>query len=366
MLPSIRRVAVVATALLAGLASAAACNNSPDLCDRPYNNVTHMGAHNSAFLRDASTDNSISGNQYFNATRALDAGLRLLQAQVHNVDNTLRLCHSSCALLDAGLLEDWLRPINAWMDDHPNDVVTLVLVNAGNQAASTFGAAFKASGIDSKGYVPTSPKGFTPWPTLQEMISANARLVSFIASITPSSDHPYLMNQFDYVFETHFEVTDPAGFNCTLDRPASAGSAESAIAAGMLPLMNHFMYTRIADSIIIPNDGEVNSTNSPATTGVAGALGAHAQTCRGQWGRVPTFVLVDFYDRGPSVDTADAMNGVTSPEGRTTGGTSGSGSGSGSGGSNNSEQDENGATSGRSGMERGALMIFLAAAVVLF
>ncbi|KAH7354487.1 PLC-like phosphodiesterase [Plectosphaerella cucumerina] len=359
------RTALAATAFAAS-ASAVACNNSPDLCDREYNNVTHMGAHNSAFLRDASTGNSISGNQYFNATFALDAGLRLLQAQVHNVDNTLRLCHSSCALLDAGLLEDWLRPINSWMDDHPNDVVTLVLVNAGNQDAATFGAAFTAAGIASKGYVPSSSSAFTPWPTLQTLIDAGTRLVTFVASVTPSADHPYIMNQFSYVFETHFEVTDPAGFNCTLDRPSSAGAAEAAIAAGMLPLMNHFMYTRITDSIIIPNDGAVNSTNSPATTGVDGALGAHAQLCRSQWGRVPTFALVDFYDRGPSVDTADAMNGVTAPEGRTSEEEAAGGSGSGSGGTNNSEQDASGATSGRAGMETGALVAFLAAAVMLF
>ena len=130
--------------------------------------------------------------------------------------------------------------------------------------------------------------------------------------------------------------------------------------------MNHFMYTRITDSIIIPNDGAVNSTNSPATAGVDGALGAHAQLCRSQWGRVPTFALVDFYDRGPSLDTADAMNGVTAPEGRTSEEEATGGSGSGSGGTKNSEQDASGATSGRAGMETGALVAFLAAAVMLF
>lgn len=40
-----------------------ACNNSPDLCGRSYANVTHLGAHDSAFLRDASTGYSQAGNQ---------------------------------------------------------------------------------------------------------------------------------------------------------------------------------------------------------------------------------------------------------------------------------------------------------------
>ncbi len=41
------------TATSAQLA-AMACNNSPSLCDRTYDNITHAGAQNSALLRDDS------------------------------------------------------------------------------------------------------------------------------------------------------------------------------------------------------------------------------------------------------------------------------------------------------------------------
>ncbi len=75
-----------------------------------------MGAHDSAFLRDGSTGNSIAGNQYFNATIALDDGLRLLSAQVHNEKGALQLCHTNCLLLNAGTLTDWLARIKYWMD----------------------------------------------------------------------------------------------------------------------------------------------------------------------------------------------------------------------------------------------------------
>ena len=50
--------------LLPRNSSAIACNNSPDLCSRSYSNITQLGAHDSAFLRDASTGFSSSGNQY--------------------------------------------------------------------------------------------------------------------------------------------------------------------------------------------------------------------------------------------------------------------------------------------------------------
>lgn len=41
-----------------------ACNNSPDLCDKSYGEITHLGAHDSPFVRDASTSNSVAGDQY--------------------------------------------------------------------------------------------------------------------------------------------------------------------------------------------------------------------------------------------------------------------------------------------------------------
>jgi hypothetical protein len=117
-----------------------ACNNSPLLCNRNYNNITHLGAHDSAFLRDSSTSFSTSGNQFYNATIALSAGVRMLQAQVHNLNGTLELCHTSCSLLDGGSLLTFLTAIKTWMDVNPNEIVTLLLVNSDDEDASTFGS----------------------------------------------------------------------------------------------------------------------------------------------------------------------------------------------------------------------------------
>lgn len=304
-----------ATALL-GLvplsqAQTVACNNSPTLCGRNYNNITHMGAHDSSFLRDASTGNSLAGNQFFNATVALSAGIRLLQAQVHVENGTLRLCHTTCALLDAGPLDVWLARIKFWMDTNPNEVVTLLLVNSDSALASSFGEAFDASGLSPYGFVPTG----SGWPTLSSMISSNKRLVTFVAPLgTASASHPFLLDEFTHVFETPFDVRRISAFNCTLDRPRNRAPATNAIQAGMLPLLNHFAYTQITGDITVPNVGDIDTTNSPDTSKM-GALGLHAQTCTGEWGIKPVFVLVDFYDRGPAIDTADRINGIT-PTGR--------------------------------------------------
>lgn len=329
--------------------STVACNNSPDLCSRQYSNVTHMGAHDAAFLRDSSTDNSVAGNQYYNATKALNAGIRLLSLQVHNSSGTLELCHTTCTLLDAGTLEDFLVKIKSWMDENPNEVVTLLIVNSDDLDVASFGKVYESSNISSYGYTPATVSASNTWPTLQTMIDDGTRLVTFIATVTYSTTYPYLLNEWDFVFETAYEVTSLAGLNCTIDRPSGLSDASSAISSGYLPLMNHFVYQSITSSIEVPNVEIIDTTNSPNTSTV-GALGQSAYKCNSEWGTAPVFALVDFYSEGPAIDTADNLNGITA-EGR----------------SDSSSATSDAASGiGSAGAKTGALVAFLAAAVLIF
>lgn len=268
-----------------------------------------MGAHDAAFLRNAETSNSVAGNQYYNATKALNAGIRLLSAQVHNLNGTLELCHTTCSLLDAGSLESWLGKIKYWMDKNPNEVVTLLLVNSDEEDVSAIGGAFVSSNISTYGYTPSTASASNSWPTLQAMIDANTRLVTFVAAINASTTYPYLLNEWDYVFETAYDVKSPTGFNCTINRPVTIGDAATAISAGYLPLMNHFVYKSITASLEVPNVAIIKNTNS-ANTSTAGALGQEAASCASQWGQAPVFAMVDFFDQGPAIETADNLNGI--------------------------------------------------------
>lgn len=270
---------------------------------------------------------------------------------MHIVNGSLQLCHTSCALMDAGLLVTWLGLIRAWMDTNPQAVVTLLLVNSDHQPAAAYGRVFEEAGLAKYGYAPTqkaqqaqaqsgnfgaaaaaatpaASSGGIRWPTLQAMIAANTRLVTFIASITPDPTCPYLLNEFEYIFETPYMITSLTQFsNCSLDRPPSAGSAAAALRTGMLPLMNHFAYARVSNSIQIPDVSDIDITNSPDTTAtggggntvtVSGTLGSQARLCTNQWGGTkPTFILVDFFNRGPAIATADSLNGLATTTGRT-------------------------------------------------
>lgn len=297
----------------AGATGTTACNNSPELCERNYNNITHIGAHDVAFLRDSADSFSSSGNQFYNATLALSAGLRLLQAQVHSLNGTLELCHTSCSLLDAGSLKDFLSDIKYWMDKNPNEVVTLLLVNSDTNSTETYGKAFSNSGLNKYGYTPSSTSAaISTWPTLATLIAANTRLISFVTNIDYSSTYPYLLPEFTYVFETAYSVTSLKDFNCDLNRPSSESSASTALNAGFMGLVNHFADTAELGStdFTIPDVTDVATTNSPSTT-TTGALGLHGKNCTTTWGKKPTFMLVDFWNVGPAITTADNLNGIT-------------------------------------------------------
>lgn len=315
-LRTLLQAAAVLPFLYSTASAQTACNNSPSLCNKAYNNITHLGAHDSPFLRDESTSFSTSGNQYYNSTRQLDAGVRLLSAQVHKVNNTngaqaWHLCHSVCDLLDAGTLANWLGEIKTWMDRNPNDVVTVLLVNSDNASPADLGAQFQSSGIDKYAYTPPSTSSIPQtWPTLQSLISNGTRLMTFVASLgTPSSDFPYLMDEFTFIFENDFENENPSNYSCTPSRPTTLTTTQQAASSGRMFLMNHFLYSTQLFGIQTPNSTYVNVTN--AQTGF-GSLGEQIRECTGVYSKPPNFVLVDFFNVGPAISAVDTANGISS------------------------------------------------------
>ena len=290
------------------------CNNAPELCSRSYSSITHLGAHNSPFLRDDPNDDSVSvtesGNQNFNSTTQLSAGVRLLSAQVHNNNGEWHLCHSSCSLLDAGTLSAWLSEIKTWMDANPHDVVTILLVNGDNASAQDLDAAFRAANIASYGYVPPSTTtALATWPTLQEMIDRNTRLVTFVASLETNAVAPYLLDEFTFVFENNYNVTSLSDFSCEANRPAAVqGQTAQAVQSGRLPFVNHFLYERQLFGIQTPDTDNITTTNAQSGTG---SLGAAAADCTSAYGRRPAFFLVDYFDQGETLAVVDGLNDIT-------------------------------------------------------
>lgn len=155
----------------------APCNGHAELCARRYSNITLVGSHDSAFV-----GTGVADNQETDVAAQLAQGVRFLQAQTHLDNNTIKLCHTLCALEDAGPLEAYLGGVKAFLDANPREVVTLLITNQDGLPGSAFDAAFKAAGIEGYGFAPGTNLTLDQWPTLGEMIDNGQRLVVFMGA----------------------------------------------------------------------------------------------------------------------------------------------------------------------------------------
>lgn len=103
------------------------CNNYAEFCSRKYSNITYVACHNSPFI----TPNNLAANQQYDVIAQLNDGVRFLQAQIQwpTGGNEPHFCHTSCDVLDAGPITDWLSKVKGWVASHPYDVVTILLGN---------------------------------------------------------------------------------------------------------------------------------------------------------------------------------------------------------------------------------------------
>jgi hypothetical protein len=301
------------------------CNNYPELCIRKYSNITQVGCHNSPFVRAGSA----ASNQQFAVTDQLNDGVRFLQAQIQwPVNGTVpHFCHTSCDLLDAGPITDWLRTVKDWVAAHPYDVVTILLGNGNYSTPNLYAPHIEESGILKYIYTPAMiPMARDDWPTLAQMILSGQRVVMFLDYEADQKKYPWLMDQFSQMWETPFDPIDQA-FPCTVQRPPDL---KPNAAKQRLYMMNHNLNAEVSllgTSILVPAVSALNVTNAAEGNG---SLGMAANNCRTDWGRAPNVLNLDYYNYGnfpgSVFEVAAKMNNVTF-ENRTCCGPQGNGGG---------------------------------------
>lgn len=286
------------------------CNNHVELCTRKYSNISYVGAHNSPFVRPGNT----GSNQELPVKMQLNDGVRFLQAQIQWPVNgtTPHFCHTSCDLLDAGPIQDWLGEVADWVSDHPYDVVTIMLGNGNYSAPSLYAPFIKESGILKHAYeAPYLPMAMNDWPTLENMIVHGKRVVMFMDYNANQTEYPWLHDEFAHMWETPFDPMDRS-FPCTPQRPPDMGEERT---RNSMYIMNHNLnveFSLFGTSLLVPAVSLLNETNN--VTG-PGSLGLSANNCRSDWGRPPTILNVDYYNYGGRpgsvFEVAARLNNVT-------------------------------------------------------
>ncbi|KAL7936981.1 PLC-like phosphodiesterase [Trichoderma chlorosporum] len=286
------------------------CNNHVELCTRKFGNITQVGCHNSPFVRPGNS----GSNQELSVQTQLDDGVRFLQAQMQFPANSSvpHFCHTTCDLLDAGPITDWLSQVAAWVDAHPYDVVTILLENGNYSDPSIYVPYIEQTGILKYTFVPTVfPMGLEDWPTLENLIIHGNRVVMFLDYKANQTAYPWLMDEFSQMWETPFDPVDRT-FPCTVQRPPDL-STEAA--QDRLYLMNHNLnaeFNVFSLDLLVPAVSLLNETN--AAEGY-GSVGLAANNCRADWGRAPNILNVDYYNYGSPAgsvfEAAARLNNVT-------------------------------------------------------
>jgi hypothetical protein len=291
-----------------------ACNGSSELCERKLNEVVVPGSHNSMAAKDLDWFNP---NQTYAMPKQLRLGARSLlfdtyygepqpNGQVRNLSKAqgktdgapIYLCHVSC-LFGASALTPELSKITNFLESNPYEVISVVNQDAVDPV--DFAEAIEESGLID--YIYTGPTG--PWPTLEEMIASNQRVIMLAesdATGVPWYHRAYggPMRETRYSFNNDSSLLTAAGKSgesCVANRGEGSATDDS------LFLMNHWISTTGAS--FEPNIEYAKIVNSRQV------LIDRARACEQQRGFLPSVLAVDFYGTGDVVGAANVLNGVS-------------------------------------------------------
>ncbi|KAF8636279.1 hypothetical protein AX17_003658 [Amanita inopinata Kibby_2008] len=276
---------------------ATVCNGRAELCSRSYGNITFVGSHDSFAFSSDPID--LPRDQEIDIPAQLGLGVRLLQAQSHVWDGALHFCHTSCLLYNGGKVVDYLAKVKTFLDQNPNEIITLLFTNPeGQSVTNVWKPIFDQAGITQMAYVPPhSPMTRDDWPTLGEMIDSGRRVVVFLDSGADTSQVDFILPEFQMIWETPFGVTDP-GFPCSVDR---IGGPLSTVQH--MYIINHSLNKNIFGAIVS------DPLDARTTNGVPSIL-ANSYGCTFlSGGRAPNFLLLDFVNLGDAFHAADILNG---------------------------------------------------------
>jgi len=284
------------------------CNGSLTNCDKAFNQVSQVCTHN-AFSSVERGFVIPTPNQKYGLERQLDDGVRCLMLDIYSSGGDLKLCHGACELGDDDL-HAALVEIRDWLDDHPSEVVSLILETYVDE--ELIQAALVESGLVKKDEAASeasllyfhNQEAGSPWPTLREMVNLGQRLVVF--SDLDSANGTWNLDWRRYGWETPF---NDDSFTC------APGRGDPLAYDNQIFILNHYTLCSLGGCV------ETSEENNDFEF-----LFSRASECSelhpdyNPWGQIPTFVNVDNYhlpwkggftNRPDVFDVVDALNALS-------------------------------------------------------
>jgi len=302
------------------------CNGHELLCDRPLNEVTFPGTHNS--MAAASERGWYFPSQRYGIAQQLRDGVRALlidsyygipsqqgvltviasevrRAQLveeHGEDVVvaaeriadrlagdgepeLFLCHSFCEL-GATPMAAALVDIRDFLDANPGAFLVILVQDATTPEDTV--QAFELADLAERAYAHTPGE---PWPTLGELLAEGKQLL--VMAEREAGAAAWYQPAFTLLQETAFAADTVEELSCLPGR----GEPDNP-----LFLMNHWISERPP---LLSRALEVNAEEF---------ILSRSRECAEVRGTVPNVVAVDFYDVGDVFDAVQELNGIPEPE----------------------------------------------------
>lgn len=259
----------------------AQCNGHQELCDKAYNQVSYLTTHN-AFNADEAGFNL--PNHTYGLTTQLNDGVRGLMLDVYDFGGVATVYHGF-ALLGTATLESNLTEIKDFLLTNPNEVLTIIFESDIN--SSMMNDVFNQVGLLPYLYAQTLNE---PWPTLQEMIDVDKRLVVLSDNDDALPSQGWYHYVWDFAVETGFSNNALSDFTCDLNR----GDANND-----LFILNHFATAETIGIGVTDLSEQANEFDF---------FYSRAVQCWVEAGKFPNFPTVDFYELGDCIEVIDSLN----------------------------------------------------------
>ena len=347
-------VATVGLLVLGGLALAtgggdaavpppgpAPCNGHAELCDRSLNDVAMMTSHNA--MSAAEDPGWFNAHHYNPIVQQLDAGVRGLLIDTHLGQETsehgfggaalvqtdlgdttraqieaeigaeslaaaerlsgrlvfgqrvdtprLYLCHGLCEIGATDAVDEFAR-IRAWLDDHPDQVIVIVIQDESPMADTV--AALERSGLAARAW-PLRLTAEDRLPTLREMIDRGTTALIMHES-SGGAGPPWYQDAYAIMQETPYAFASVSALQSDASCVPKRGPDDAP-----LFLLNHWL------------DKQPVQVSQAQASNTREVLLDRARLCQKERGRLPNLVAINFVEIGDAAAVVDELNGVATP-----------------------------------------------------
>ncbi|RYR78798.1 hypothetical protein Ahy_A01g003657 [Arachis hypogaea] len=176
-----------------------------------FNKYSWLTTHNSYAVSGTKSESGSSiisaTNQDYNVTHQLNNGVRGLMLDMYDFENDIWLCHSfGGQCFNATSFQpaiNVLREIKSFLEANPSEIVTIFIEDY-VKSSQGLSKVFNASELN-KYWFPVSrmPKNGEDWPTVDDMVRKNQRLIVFTSKSSKEASEG-IAYQWNYVVENQY------------------------------------------------------------------------------------------------------------------------------------------------------------------